>query len=95
MGLEINKMMLKGLMKLISPEQIDEAIKGITDQAIQAKRNYPLEKDESLHAIMIYEVDNTPFFTIAIIKDTEPMIISRFVETQKLSELITTITQKI
>lgn len=98
MAIDMNKMLMKGVMKMISPEQIEEAIKGVTEFAIKEKENYPLNKfeGETDHAIMIYEVGNTLFFSIAIIKDQdEQMTISRFAGTKPLIEMIKEITKNI
>jgi hypothetical protein len=96
--MELNKIMLKGLMKMISPDQIDEAIKGITEFAIKEKENYPLDKfkGETEHAIMIYEMDSIPYFSIVILRDQgSEMAITRFVGTKPLVEMITDITKNI
>ena len=95
MAIAVNKMIIKSLMKLVTPSQVQEAIKGITEQAISAKRNYPLERGETDHVIMLFEKEGTIFFTIAIIADSDidPMTITRFVETQPIDTLLKTIMQ--
>jgi hypothetical protein len=94
--MELNKLILKGAMKMITPDQIQDAIHGITEFAIKEKDNYPLDtaRGESNHSIMIYDVDGVLFFSIGIIIDAEPMMISRFVGTRPLSEMILSITKQ-
>jgi hypothetical protein len=90
--------MLRGILKFISPEQIQEALQGITKTAIENKKDYPLEKGEDLHAILLYDIDGEAYASVVAIKDTwlsEKMVISRYIETRKVADLAELIINKI
>lgn len=82
----MNAALMKTAISMIGHDKISSSITELIKQVMGKKNEIKLEPGEETVTIMLYEVDQVPYYTLAFLNEDNRII--RFAETKKIDEFV-------